>query len=336
MRCKIWYRILRGAEKSIMNLKRPGTAILIAFCLLSACASRRPAAHHNGAASPYRFVKEAGGIREYELTRNGLHVLLVPDPSASVSTLMVTYLAGPRQETAGFTGAAHMLEHMMFKGSAKYRKEKGTLMHELLQRRGAFLDATTGADATNYYEILPNGQLDQAIDMEADRMRYALLRKADFDLERSVVMSELELGENDPQEALLNAVWAAAYQTHPYHHPLIGWRKDVNAMPVEQLKAFYDTYYRPNNAVVSVIGNFNPDHVLQKINDRFGRIGTGSARRAAPAGKTYGHRRKRRRERIFSDRIPLSLGFGTGCACPLPRPLYFIKRPDEPLLPETD
>lgn len=217
-------------------------------------------------------VKELGGITEYELSSNGLIVLLMEDHSAPVLTFMVTYRVGSRNEVTGTTGATHLLEHLMFKGTDKFNKAKGKHIDNLLGNIGARLNATTWLDRTNYYESIPNEFLELAVEIEADRLRNLWLREEDRQAEMTVVRNEFERGENSPFQALDKEIWAAAFQAHPYHHSTIGWRSDIENVPIEKLRAFYDTFYWPNNATVTVIGDFKTDEALSLIKKYYGEI----------------------------------------------------------------
>ncbi|MDX1638351.1 MAG: pitrilysin family protein [Balneolaceae bacterium] len=220
----------------------------------------------------YTKVKEMGGIEEYRLNSNQLTVLLMEDHSAPVLTFMVTYNVGSRNEVTGTTGATHLLEHLMFKGTDKYNREDSTGIDALLQNRGAILNATTWLDRTNYYENLPSEHLELVVDIEADRMRNLWLREEDRRPEMTVVRNEFERGENSPFSALNKEIWASAIIAHPYHHSTIGWRSDIENVPIEKLRAFYDTYYWPNNATVTVIGDFERSNALNLIKKYYGEI----------------------------------------------------------------
>ena len=218
----------------------------------------------------FTFVRELSGISEYQLDANHLDILLLEDHSAPVVTLMVTYRVGSRNEVTGTTGATHILEHLMFKGSEHFNRDLGTSFDTLLDRIGAVNNASTWFDRTNYYEILPADQLELGIRLEADRLRGLLLREPDRLSEMTVVRNEFERGENDPVEALDKQIWAAAFTAHPYHHPTIGWRSDIEKVSIEQLRAFYDTFYWPNNATVTVIGDFHPVEALALLKKYYG------------------------------------------------------------------
>jgi zinc protease len=217
-------------------------------------------------------VKEVSGITEYTLDNNGLTVLLMEDNSAPVLTFMVTYRVGSRDEVTGNTGATHLLEHLMFKGTEKYNKANGGHIDAKLGNIGARLNATTWLDRTNYYETIPSNYLELAVDIESDRMRNLLLRKEDKDAEMTVVRNEYERGENSPFGALNKEIWAAAFMAHPYQHSTIGWKSDIENVPIEDLRAFYNTFYWPNNATVTVIGDFKTDEALSLIKQYYGTI----------------------------------------------------------------
>jgi zinc protease len=215
------------------------------------------------------FVTEADGIREYKLD-NGMKVLFVENRVAPVVTVMVLYKVGSRNEAVGYTGSTHLLEHMMFKGTPTFNKESNTQIAATLQKIGAAFNATTWYDRTNYFETVPSDQLEMTIKLEADRMRNSLIADADRQSEMTVVRNELERGQNEPSEVLDEAVYAAAFREHPYHHPTIGWRADVEGVPTSRLKEFYDTFYHPNNATVILVGDFERAHALQLIQEHFG------------------------------------------------------------------
>ena len=161
----------------------------------------------------------------------------MPEHSAPVVTFMVTYRVGSRNEVTGTTGATHLLEHLMFKGSANYNDAKGNSVKQYLETVGGNYNATTWLDRTNYYAGCPRDKLEGYIAIEADRMRNLWLREDDRRPEMTVVRNEFESGENDPLEALDKEVWAAAFQAHPYHHQTIGWRSDIENVPIEKLPA---------------------------------------------------------------------------------------------------
>jgi zinc protease len=216
-------------------------------------------------------VSERKNIAEYRL-ENGLKILLVENHVAPVVTVLVLFKVGSRNEAVGHTGATHFLEHMLFKGTKKHNAQKGNGIDDLLTQIGAYWNATTWFDRTSYFEVVPSEYLELCIDLEADRMRNLLLRQEDHDSEMSVVRNEMERGENYPEEALEKELYAVAFREHPYHHPTIGWRSDVEGVPMERLKKFYDTFYWPNNATVVVVGDFEKEQALNTIEKYYGKI----------------------------------------------------------------
>jgi zinc protease len=218
----------------------------------------------------FTFVKTVGAFSEYTLNSNGLTVLLMPEHSAPVLTFMVTYRVGSRNEVTGTTGATHLLEHLMFKGSEKYNDAKGNSVKQFLETIGGNYNATTYLDRTNYYAEIGNEHLEGYLAIEADRMRNLWLRESDRQPEMTVVRNEFEIGENDPSQALDKEIFAAAFQAHPYHHSTIGWRSDIEKVSIEKLKEFYDTFYWPDNATVSIIGDFKPEAALALVKKYYG------------------------------------------------------------------
>ena len=226
------------------------------------------------AAAPAGFshVKTVGHIAEYKLAANDLNVLLLEDHSAPVLTFMVTYRVGSRHEVTGTTGATHILEHLMFKGSKNFHPGIGKGFDTLMDRIGGINNATTWFDRTNYYENLPSDHLELAVQLEADRMRGLLLREEDRKPEMTVVRNEFERGQNNPIQALFLELGSYAYIAHPYHHSTIGWRSDIEKVSIAKLREFYDTFYWPDNATVTVIGDFKPDAALGLVKKYFGAI----------------------------------------------------------------
>ena len=227
----------------------------------------------NNKINGFEFIESSGGIGEYKMTSNEMSVLLMEDKSAPVVTFMVTYHVGSRNEAIGHTGSTHLLEHMMFKGSRSFNKKKGTDIWSVLQDLGAIINATTWLDRTNYFELIPSEHLETAIEIEADRMRNAFIKDEDRQPEMTVVRNEFERGENDPFDVLDKNIWATAYQAHPYHHSTIGWRSDIENVSTERLKEFYNTYYWPNNATVTIIGDFETTEALKLVKKHFGKHG---------------------------------------------------------------
>lgn len=220
----------------------------------------------------FTLVAQEHGVEELELAANGLRVLLLPDAGVPVVAVCIVYHVGSRNEAVGHTGATHLLEHLMFKGSRRFNAEAGTAVARVLERVGASFNATTWFDRTTYYETLPPEQLGLALELEADRMRGALLRADDLASELTVVRNELERGENDPFDVLLRDSFAIAFREHPYHHPTIGWRSDVEAATIERLRSFYDTFYYPDNATLVLVGAFERSEALRLVHACFGPL----------------------------------------------------------------
>ncbi|MCD4750335.1 MAG: insulinase family protein [Thermoanaerobaculales bacterium] len=244
----------------------------------------------------FELIDRAGGVAEWRHRENGLTLLVAPTAVAPVASLGVVYRVGSRNEVAGHTGATHMLEHLMFKGTRRFNRADGTEIARVLQRVGAAFNATTWLDRTNYYATLPVEHLELAAEVEADRMGGALLSDEDLASERSVVLNELDRGENEPFDLLLKGVFAHAYRDHPYRHPTIGLRHDVESMTGEILRGFYDTFYHPDNATVIVTGDVGEDEVLQMLAKHFGRAKAASA----PPPRVEIREGPQREERRFS------------------------------------
>jgi zinc protease len=219
----------------------------------------------------FTHVRTDQGISEYRLDSNGLTVLLLPDHSAPAVSVVVTYHVGSRNESYGTTGATHLLEHLMFKGTTAHNKEAGTGFDQSLERTGAITNATTSQDRTNYFETVGSQDLPLAIEIEADRLRNLRLREEDRRPEMTVVRNEYERGENSPTEALEKEIWATAFLAHPYHHSTIGWRSDFEKVPIAKLRAFYDTFYWPN-ATIIISGDADPATALKLIKQYYGPI----------------------------------------------------------------
>ncbi len=214
-------------------------------------------------------ITSVEGITEYRLD-NGLQVLLFPDNSKPTVTVNVTYMVGSRHEGYGETGMAHLLEHMMFKGTTS----KHTAIMGELSARGANFNGSTAQDRTNYFETVSatDDNLKWALDMEADRMVNSRVSRQDLDSEMTVVRNEFESGENSPGRILEERVFSTAFLWHGYGRSPIGSRSDIEKVPIEKLQAFYRNYYQPDNAMLVVAGKFDPDKTLGWIKDTFGAI----------------------------------------------------------------
>ena len=210
------------------------------------------------------------GITEYRLP-NGLRVLLAPDASKPTTTVNITYMVGSRHENYGETGMAHLLEHLVFKGTPSL---PGKTIVEEFARRGMRFNGTTFYDRTNYYETFAasDENLNWALKMEADRMVNSFIARSDLDSEMTVVRNEMESGENNPGRVLWQNMTAAAYQWHNYGKSTIGARTDVENVKIDNLQGFYRTYYQPDNATLIVTGKFDAAKALEHIEQYFGAI----------------------------------------------------------------
>ena len=236
---------------------------------LSTVAARAASA---GSGSDFEFVRERAGIRHWRLRSNGLSLLLLSNRVAPVATFAVVYHVGSRNEAVGHTGATHLLEHLMFKGTPEFQREKGTAIAAVLEALGARFNATTWFDRTNYYETVPSDRLDVVVRLEASRMRGSRLRDEDRAPEMTVVRNEFERGENAPFQVLYKQSFATAFREHPYHHPTIGWKSDIEGVTTERLREFYDVFYHPNNATALLIGDFAEPDALALVARHFGPI----------------------------------------------------------------
>ena len=240
-----------------MNLRVFAASLLLAFA--SANAALPPGASQ---------VATVEGISEYRLA-NGLRVVLFPDAGSASTSVNITYLVGSRHEKYGETGMAHLLEHMLFKGTQTREN-----VWEEMGKRGMRNNGSTWYDRTNYYETFnaSAADLEWAISMEADRMVNSRVDRKDLDSEMTVVRNEMERGENNPSEILFERLIGSSYRWHNYGKETIGARSDVEGVDVESLRAFYRTYYQPDNAVVVIAGAFDPDQTLAWVAKYFGAI----------------------------------------------------------------
>ena len=227
---------------------------------------------------------------EYILS-NGMKVLLVEVPKAPVATVQVWYKVGSRNEVMGRAGLSHMLEHMMFKGTARYPKGS---FSRIVRKNGGIDNAFTGQDFTAYFENLAADRVGLALELEADRMQGLILDHSEFQTERDVVKEERRLrSEDDPQGALVEALFAQTFLSHPYHWPVIGWFADLDAMSLEDLQRHYDTFYSPNNATLVVVGDIKAEALLPTIKRLFEPIPRGPSPKQtlSPEPEQRGERR---------------------------------------------
>jgi zinc protease len=212
-------------------------------------------------------------VREATL-ENGLKVLVLPITKAPVVTVQVWYRVGSRNEKLGTTGLSHLLEHLMFKETNKLKPEE---FSKIIQANGGELNAFTSADNTTYFETLSADRLQLVLDLEADRMTNLKLRPETTEPEKRVVMEERRLRSVDnPWGALYEETNAAAFRAHPYMWPVIGWMHDIESATVDDIRGHYETYYKPNNAIVVVVGNVDPDRTLEQVRNAFGATRSGA------------------------------------------------------------
>ncbi len=233
------------------------TIVLVFVLLLSVVLEAQP-----------KQTASVEGITEYVLD-NGLKVLLFPDQSSQTITVNITYKVGSRHEGYGEKGMAHLLEHLVFKGTPNHPD-----IPKELTSHGARPNGTTWYDRTNYFETFnaTDENLDWALDLEADRMVNSYIAKKDLDSEFSVVRNEFESGENSPTGVLMQKVISSAFLWHNYGQSTIGNKSDIERVPIDNLKAFYKKYYRPDNAVLMVTGKFDTDKTLALIEKKFGSL----------------------------------------------------------------
>jgi zinc protease len=252
---------LRGLLRSSVFL--PALALMITHPGLSETPSK-PITLPSG----MERVTSVEGITEYSLP-NDLRVLLFPDSSRPITTVNITYKVGSRHEDYGETGMAHLLEHLLFKGTPKH-----TNIPQELTEHGARANGTTWFDRTNYYETFTATEenLRWALDLESDRMINSYISRADLEKEFTVVRNEFERGENSPGGVLYKRMLPAVFQWHNYGHSTIGERSDIEGAPIERLQAYYRKYYQPDNAVLVVAGKFDEQKTLAMVHEYFGAI----------------------------------------------------------------
>ena len=251
-----------------MNCQRaPGVQAFVAVLSLG-LAPLAPLAGFAGAADLPKKIVTIEGITEYQLD-NGLRILLFPDESAPNVTVNLTVLVGSRHEGYGEAGMAHLLEHMLFKGTPTHRN-----IPKALRERGATFNGTTWVDRTNYYETMEgtDANLEFGIRLEADRLVNSYVKREDLVSEMTVVRNEFERGENSPQGILMQRIHAAAYEWHNYGKSTIGNRSDIERVPIENLQAFYRKFYQPDNVVLIIAGKFEEPKALALVEKYLGSI----------------------------------------------------------------
>lgn len=211
----------------------------------------------------------ANDVHEYHL-KNGLTILIKEDHRAPIVISEIWYKVGSSYEPNGITGISHALEHMMFRGTKKFGPG---VLEKIVSENGGEQNAFTDSDFTAYYQKLSADKLAVSFELEADRMRNLLLRQSDFLKEIQVVMEERRMRVDDnPQEILLERLNAAAFVASPYHHPVIGWKNDLQNMTVDDLRKWYESWYAPNNAILVVVGDIKPNRVYELAKNYFSNL----------------------------------------------------------------
>lgn len=201
---------------------------------------------------------------------NGLKVILLENNKSPVISFQVWYRAGARRERIGKTGLAHLLEHMMFKGTQKVSGEDFT---RIVSESGGEENAFTSHDFAGYFETMNSEHIDVSIALESDRMSNLVLRESDFTTERMVVIEERRMRVDDnPESALTEQIDSTAFQSQPYHRPVVGWMGDIERITLDDVRSFYLDYYNPGNAFIVVVGDFTKDTLVPQLEKAFGSI----------------------------------------------------------------
>src|SRR6478735_3660782 len=223
---------------------------------------------------------------------NGLTVFVQQMRTAPLASVWCWYKVGSKDERAGLTGVAHWVEHMNFKGTTNIPRDQ---VKGIIEQFGGSWNGYTWIDQTTYLETATADALDRMLFIEAERMANGLYHPDDCESERTVILAELDGGDNDPEQVLDTEVTAAAFKAHGYHHPTIGWASDLKSMSRDDLYGFYRTWYVPNNAALVIVGDVDPDDVMRRVEQHFGQIpaGTLPARVVTSEPDQLGERRVR-------------------------------------------
>jgi zinc protease len=204
---------------------------------------------------------------------NGLKVLVQEEHTAPLASVWCWYKVGSKDERPGLTGVSHWVEHMNFKGTTNIPRDQ---VKGIIERFGGSWNGYTWIDQTTYLETATSDALDRMLFIESERMSSCLYHPDDCDSERTVIISELQGGENDPDQLLDQELTATAFKAHPYRHPTIGWLSDLQTMTRDDLYGYYRSYYVPNNATLVIVGDVDTDDVLRRVEHHFGRIAAGA------------------------------------------------------------
>jgi zinc protease len=204
---------------------------------------------------------------------NGLKVLIQEEHTAPLASVWCWYKVGSKDERPGLTGASHWCEHMNFKGTANIPRDQ---VKGIIEEYGGSWNGYTWIDQTTYFETATRDALDRMLFIEAERMASCLYHPDDCESERTVIISELQGGDNDPDQFLDQELTATAFKAHTYRHPTIGWLSDLQTMTREDLYGYYQRYYAPNNATLVIVGDVDTDEALRRVDHYFGRIKPGA------------------------------------------------------------
>jgi len=240
--------------------------------------------------------EQAGGastVREHVLD-NGLRVLILEVHTAPLATVWAWYRVGSKDEGPGLTGVSHWVEHMNFRGSTNIPREK---VKGIIEQYGGYWNGYTWIDQTTYTETATRDALDRMLFIESERMGSCLYDPADCEAERTIIISELQGGENDPDTLLDQELTATAFRAHSYRHPTIGWLSDLQTMTRDDLYGHYRRFYVPNNATLVIVGDFDADAAMRDVVKRFGGI---------PAGDVGRRPQTREPEQLGQRRVTIS------------------------------
>jgi zinc protease len=242
---------------------------LVVVCLVAPAARVAAQAQGSKAAAPPAAARTRIPVQEFRL-KNGLRVIMSEDHTAPTYSISVTYNVGSRDERKGRTGFAHLFEHMMFQGSENVGKGEHFI---LIDMNGGQMNGTTNQDRTNYFQSLPSNQLDLGLFLEADRMKSLAINQANLDNQRNAVQEERRLGvDNQPYGKTFETILATAYDNFAYKHSTIGSMEDLNAASLQDVADFFRIYYAPNNAVLTLVGDFKTEEALAKVKKYFEAI----------------------------------------------------------------
>ncbi len=205
---------------------------------------------------------------------NGLKVLIQEEHTAPLASVWCWYKVGSKDERPGLTGVSHWVEHMNFKGTTNIPRDQ---VKGIIEQFGGSWNGYTWIDQTTYLETATRDALDRMLFIESERMANCLYHPDDCESERTVIISELQGGENDPDQLLDQELTATAFKAHPYRHPTIGWLPDLEAMTRDDLYGYYRRYYVPNNATLVIVGDVDTDAALRRAEHYFGGIAAGAA-----------------------------------------------------------